>query len=250
MELRTEMVGPDSTSSSPYAAARQDDDGQDYLHDAAAAHALLQALDDAGNGKLGRSFTPYTVVIRADELMALWQGYTAPPKPPKSEVTKHRSVGGRDVWTIRPSFGESFDVVKLCEVHTAYAHGRCDGWEAAKPNSAAAPISATQYQEWVLQNWSRRKLASTDDLRDLFIMSVGIGGEAGEVQELHKKMVRDGREIKDDLRLELGDVLHYLTRIASNFDMTLEEIMAANREKIDARHANRVAKAAGEVSHG
>ena len=45
MKLRTEMVAPDSTNAGPYPAARSDDDGQDYLHDAAAAHALKQAID-------------------------------------------------------------------------------------------------------------------------------------------------------------------------------------------------------------
>ena len=107
-------------------------------------------------------------------------------------------------------------------------------------------ITASEYQAWVEFNWNR--LSSRDGtlmdaaaLRELFIMAVGIGGEAGEVQELLKKHVRDGREIHDDLRLELGDVLHYLTRIAAQFGMTLEEIMLANQEKIERRHAKRVA---------
>nr|WP_256489658.1 MazG nucleotide pyrophosphohydrolase domain-containing protein [Dyella lutea] len=80
-------------------------------------------------------------------------------------------------------------------------------------------------------------------------MSVGLGGEAGEVQELLKKHVRDGREIHDDLLLELGDVLHYLTRIAAQFGMTLEQIMLANREKIERRHAKREAARRAEDSH-
>jgi len=79
-------------------------------------------------------------------------------------------------------------------------------------------------------------------LRELFIMAVGIGGEAGEVQELLKKHVRDGLEIHDDLLLELGDVLHYLTRIATQFGFTLDQVMGANCEKIEARHAKRVAR--------
>jgi NTP pyrophosphatase (non-canonical NTP hydrolase) len=104
-------------------------------------------------------------------------------------------------------------------------------------------ITAEQYQQWVEHNWNRLGFErEPNELRELFIMSVGLGGEAGEVQELLKKHVRDGREIVADLRLELGDVLHYLTRIASQFGMTLEDIMLANRSKIEHRHTLRMEK--------
>jgi NTP pyrophosphatase (non-canonical NTP hydrolase) len=113
-------------------------------------------------------------------------------------------------------------------------------------------ITAADYQTWVANNWNRLSsrngtLMDAAALRELFIMAVGIGGEAGEVQELLKKHVRDGREIRDDLLLELGDVLHYLTRIAHQFGFTLDQVMTANRDKIEARHAKRQARA--EVAH-
>lgn len=76
MKLRTEMVGPDSTSEGPYPAARIDDDGQDYLHDAAAAHALRRA---ARQYEQDFPFSPAVaqdviqwIEKRADELMAEW----------------------------------------------------------------------------------------------------------------------------------------------------------------------------------
>ena len=103
--------------------------------------------------------------------------------------------------------------------------------------------SPAHYQQWVNLNWNRRGYErEQNELRELYIMGLGIGGEAGEVQELLKKHVRDDREIVDDLLLELGDVLHYLTRIASQFGITLEEVMAANHEKIERRHAKRLAR--------
>lgn len=74
MKLRTEMVGPDSTSEGPYPAARIDDDGQDYLHDAAAAHALMWAMREMAN--IPPCCDPYEVPAmiteRADELMREW----------------------------------------------------------------------------------------------------------------------------------------------------------------------------------
>ncbi|MGC1550752.1 MAG: MazG nucleotide pyrophosphohydrolase domain-containing protein [Rhodanobacter sp.] len=119
--------------------------------------------------------------------------------------------------------------------------------QARMASKDAAPtdgqMTAEKYQQWVEFNWNRLGFErAPNQLRELFIMSVGLGGECGEVQELLKKFVRDGREIEGDLRLELGDVLHYLTRIASQFGMTLEEIMLANRSKIERRHTMRMEK--------
>ena len=70
MKLMTEMTGPDSTSSHPYPACK--DDGQGYLHDAAAAHAMWQAIK-----KLEEAHCyGYMDEIRGycDELMREW-GY-------------------------------------------------------------------------------------------------------------------------------------------------------------------------------
>lgn len=82
MKLRTEMVGPDSTSEGPYPAARIDDDGQDYLHDAAAAHALMREIANlrevarkrgSSSGQLALNLLD-VMERSADERMAEW-GY-------------------------------------------------------------------------------------------------------------------------------------------------------------------------------
>lgn len=76
MKLRTEMVDPDSTCEHTYPAARVDDDGQDYLYDAAAAHALMQALDEWGEKPRTVDYVCVRWVrLRADELMRQW-GFT------------------------------------------------------------------------------------------------------------------------------------------------------------------------------
>lgn len=80
MKLRTEMTGPDSTSEGPYPATRVDDDGQDYLHDAAAAHALMREIANmrdaahetgSSSGRLVLNLLD-TMERRVDELMAEW----------------------------------------------------------------------------------------------------------------------------------------------------------------------------------
>lgn len=98
-------------------------------------------------------------------------------------------------------------------------------------------MHAADYTDFVARNWSRRRAAAPADngMRDLYIMSTGLGGETGEVLELLKKHVRDGVLDTDDLALELGDVLHYLTRIGLQFGFTLDEIMARNIGKLEQR---------------
>lgn len=96
------------------------------------------------------------------------------------------------------------------------------------------------YQKWVWSKWSNRSEKNAAlDLRDRFIMTVGLGGETGEVLEILKKAERDGKLDKEHLTEELGDVLYYLTMICSANDITLQEVMDANVEKLNKRYADR-----------
>lgn len=105
-------------------------------------------------------------------------------------------------------------------------------------------MDSHDYDAFVRHNWNRRKGAreagdKRDPSRDLFIMSVGLAGETGEVLELLKKHVRDGKLDRDALLLELGDVLHYLTRIAAEYGLSLPQVMDANVIKLEQRAKER-----------
>lgn len=92
------------------------------------------------------------------------------------------------------------------------------------------------FERYVVDNWGGNDDTPRDGgLRDLYIMSTGLGGENGEILELLKKHIRDGRDIRADLLLEAGDLLHYLTRIVHMFGYSLDDVMLANMEKLDAR---------------
>jgi NTP pyrophosphatase (non-canonical NTP hydrolase) len=70
---------------------------------------------------------------------------------------------------------------------------------------------------------------------------IGLAGETGEVMEWYKKVVMRSKRstvlTEEDLLLELGDVLHYVTRIASAWGWTLKDCMAANKAKLEDRYA-------------
>ena len=90
-------------------------------------------------------------------------------------------------------------------------------------------ITLNEYGDFVDNVWLN------DDgleLRDHFIMTVGLAGETGEVSELLKKWVRDGNLDKTQLKKELGDVLYYLVRIATAHGIKPQEIMSFNVQKL------------------
>jgi NTP pyrophosphatase (non-canonical NTP hydrolase) len=70
--------------------------------------------------------------------------------------------------------------------------------------------------------------------------TIGLCGEAGEVAEWVKKRIHRGNKkfTKAHLLKELGDVQHYLTRIALWADLTLFEVMQANIDKLEERVKN------------
>ena len=74
--------------------------------------------------------------------------------------------------------------------------------------------------------------------RDVLINSVmGLCGESGEAIDIVKKWMAHGHELdKAHLAKELGDIAWYLAEAATALDMELEDILAANIEKLKKRY--------------
>jgi len=69
---------------------------------------------------------------------------------------------------------------------------------------------------------------------------LGLAGEAGEVAEKMKKVIRDdggkiSEEKKIEIAKELGDVLWYVSQIATELKVSLEEVAEKNLEKLFSR---------------
>lgn len=72
---------------------------------------------------------------------------------------------------------------------------------------------------------------------ELLNYGLGLTGEAGEVADLIKKSQFHGHSVSAaEIKNELGDVLWYLSRIASLADLSLEEVAQANIDKLAKRY--------------
>jgi NTP pyrophosphatase (non-canonical NTP hydrolase) len=83
------------------------------------------------------------------------------------------------------------------------------------------------------QEFARSTAIYPEDCKVVY-PTLGLCGEAGEVAEKIKKHMRDGRTLVG-VGLELGDVLWYVSALADDLGVTLEEIAQANVAKLSSR---------------
>lgn len=75
---------------------------------------------------------------------------------------------------------------------------------------------------------------------DFFAIVLGLAGEAGEVSEKFKKLYWHKKgawddEFKQSMAKELGDILWYLSSLASHMGYSLEKVAEMNIEKLKSR---------------
>lgn len=83
-------------------------------------------------------------------------------------------------------------------------------------------------------------LSTGDEFKDLLHWVLGLNGEAGEVAEKLKKIIRDKQGVvtaddKVELAKELGDVLWYIAVFANDLGVSLDDIAAQNLTKLKSR---------------
>jgi len=92
-----------------------------------------------------------------------------------------------------------------------------------------------EYQE------KSRKTALYPNIGNNFVYpTLGLAGEAGEVAEKIKKVIRDKNgaiddETKDLIKKELGDVLWYVSQLATEIGLSLDDVAEKNIEKLYSR---------------
>ena len=74
----------------------------------------------------------------------------------------------------------------------------------------------------------------------LLTASVGMCAEAGEFTEIVKKIIFQGKPVNEDnlfhLKRELGDIMWYVAQACIGLDISLDEVLEMNVEKLVARY--------------
>lgn len=95
------------------------------------------------------------------------------------------------------------------------------------------------------------KTACYGEKNSIIYPTLGLCGEAGEVSEKVKKILRDkdgvfSEETKSELAKEIGDVMWYISALARDLGFTLEEIGQRNIDKLRSRKERGVIHGSGD----
>ena len=83
--------------------------------------------------------------------------------------------------------------------------------------------------------WVEKKILTKGQER-LVENTLGLVGEAGEVAEKIKKLIRDNNKYaNEEIMKELGDVVFYATALANIYGRGLQEVLELNIQKLDDR---------------
>lgn len=107
------------------------------------------------------------------------------------------------------------------------------------------------YQFDVYQDEAETTAVYPNKGNNLCYPALGLAGEAGEVCEKIKKIIRDKEGVPtnadlDDLSKELGDVLWYISAVATELDISLASIAERNLIKLKDRENRGVLKGSGD----
>jgi NTP pyrophosphatase (non-canonical NTP hydrolase) len=94
-------------------------------------------------------------------------------------------------------------------------------------------------------------ISTSDEFKDTLHWVLGINGEAGEIAEKVKKIIRDQNgemtdDDKEELAKEIGDVLWYLAVFAQQLGFTMEDVAKNNLDKLSSRKARGVLGGSGD----
>lgn len=103
------------------------------------------------------------------------------------------------------------------------------------------PETPPSYSQWV-----EGKIITEGNDR-LIENTLGLVGEAGEVAEKIKKMIRDNKKVTNgEIALEIGDVLFYAAALGNYLGYTFDEIIEMNVNKLDSRQKRGVLQGDGD----
>lgn len=109
-----------------------------------------------------------------------------------------------------------------------------------------------EYQKKAIQTELMEKSDELSANDPAFVAKLlGLVGEAGEVSEKFKKIIRDKNGVitdvdKTEIAKELGDVLWYVSALAEYLGISLEDVAQKNIEKVFSRKKRGMSQGSGD----
>jgi NTP pyrophosphatase (non-canonical NTP hydrolase) len=98
-----------------------------------------------------------------------------------------------------------------------------------------------KYQEFT------RTTAIYPQSRSLEYLALGLTSEAGEVAGKVKKYIRDGTIDNTAVLAEVSDVFWYLSEICNFYNVTIDEVLQLNMDKLTSRKERGVIGGSGDT---
>jgi len=146
---------------------------------------------------------------------------------------------------IRLSFGPNhhdLDSIDVTAIDVDPSEGFIDISHDGYVDDSNTPLTVAEYGRRAADTFVDGRENSTDTDR----LVMGLVGEAGEVAEKRKKMLRGDDVTVDDVADELGDVLWYLSVLADELGTSLDDVATDNLDKLDDRSDRDVIRGSGD----
>ena len=116
-----------------------------------------------------------------------------------------------------------------------------EAWEYYNETYKNKDMSLNEYQN------AAAKTAVYKTAHQILYPALGLAGEAGEVANKVKKMLRDNDFDRDAIVAEVGDVLWYIAALSRDLNVSLQDIALGNIEKLYGRKERGTLQGSGDT---
>jgi len=118
--------------------------------------------------------------------------------------------------------------------------GDLEAWEYYSDVYSKKEMGLNAYQK------AAAKTAIYKAEHSILYPALGLAGEAGEVANKVKKMLRDGDFDRQAISAEIGDVLWYIAALSRDLNINMHDLAMNNLEKLYGRKARGTLQGSGD----
>jgi NTP pyrophosphatase (non-canonical NTP hydrolase) len=118
--------------------------------------------------------------------------------------------------------------------------GDLEAWEYYSETYSKKEMGLNAYQK------AAAKTAIYKAEHSILYPALGLAGEAGEVANKVKKMLRDGNFDRQAIAAEVGDVLWYIAALSRDLNLEMQDLAMKNLEKLYGRKARGTLQGSGD----